>query len=567
MRRRAAVAVTVAAVLCSCQTVQKVDDTYAKRQQEADKLMAEKPPAAPAGSVIHSPKPILGVLEAPAIHGDPLPKRCDQPLTLRVASPLTLAELAARLRQEGIPIQTDPRIDYDPDDKQGGTGGAAASAAPVPQVETAAFEGFPFNGRLAVGATATPFRNTMAANFSGTCDDILDAIASRFDLTWRVRGGVVSFDKYETRTFPINASATTTKMTSSITSGGNASAGGGSSGTSGGVQSSLGGSQGGGGSTQSASADSSIDIWADIDNGLKSLMPKGGHYSISKAAGSVTVMATPRAMNDIAAYIGQINAVLSATVSVEVSALYITVSDADNYGLDLNALYQAGTKGGLTGSLQGLLPTLSTTPGTGSLAILSPPAGVSANNFSTHFAGSQIFLSAVSSAGRTADFRTATVTGRNGVAMPVTLTTNQDIVRSIQLATGLQTGTTAETATTSTINYGFTLEVLPRIIAPNTVSVFLSFGANDLTNLTTFQVGNAGSLELATIDNRSFNDEIPLVSGQTMVVCGTEQDKVSRQDSGLGEASNWLFGGSRQGTVTRTRLILLVTPTIMAVVK
>jgi type IVB pilus formation R64 PilN family outer membrane protein len=303
---------------------------------------------------------------------------------------------------------------------------------------------------------------------------------------------------------------------------------------------------------------SSTDVWSEIETGLKSLMTKDSKFTISRAAGTITVVAPPRAMSDIAHYIDQMNEVLSATIAVEVSAIYITVNDQDNYGLDLNALYQAG-KQRLT--LNGLAPTITQSPGTGSIAILSPPAG--SNNFATHFAGSQLFLNAVSSSNRLADYRSATVSGRNGIAMPITLTTNQDIVRSLQFAVGLQSGAASTSASTTTINYGFSLEVLPRIISPGVVSVFLSFTANDLTNLQNFAVGSTGTLELATIDTRSLWNESPLRVGQTLVIAGTEQEKINPQKSGLGSANNWLLGGEYRNQVLRTRLILLVTPSIM----
>jgi hypothetical protein len=241
---------------------------------------------------------------------------------------------------------------------------------------------------------------------------------------------------------------------------------------------------------------------------------------------------------------------------VQMSAIYITDDDNDNFSLDVNALYQAGTKGGLSAGTGGLLPTLNQQPGTGSVGVISPPAGT--NNFATHFAGSQIFLNAVKSNNRLADYRTATETGRNGITMPISLTTDQDIVKNISYAVTGTIGTSQTTASSSTINYGFSLEVTPRIISPGVVSVFLNFNETDLTNLVTFQVGTTGQLQLATMDHRNLWNERPIRSGETLVIAGTEQETSTRIDqAGIG-------GGQRQGEVKRTRLILLVTPTIVA---
>lgn len=541
-------------ILAACGTLGESGETMlAARQKQADSLLPRSAERVPPPALIHDSGSVLGVLDA-SDHGDRLPSRCEQVVVLRSAQAMSFDGVMLRLSQIlRVPVQYEPRLDRD-SDVPGPKPGSYAGAAPP---------SFPAGDNPPANSVArshsTPALETGNALFqpdiSGTCTELLDRIAGQFDVDWRMRGGVLSFDRYVMRTFPIRASATTSQFSSTMSSGGNgASASASTSSSAGSAANSVGGA----GGSQSASVSANTDIWSEIENGLKNLIAKAGKYSISRAAGTITIFASPRTMSDVAIYLDQMNKILSTTIAVEVSAIYITVNDTDNYGLDLNALYQAGAQ---KLSLNGLLPTISQAAGTGSIAILSPPAGT--NNFATHFAGSQLFLNAVSSSNRLADYRSATVAGRNGVAMPITLTTNQDIVRSLQFAVGLQSGAASTSASTSTINYGFSLQVLPRVIAPGVVSVFLSFTANDLTNLQDFAVGNAGSLELATIDSRSLWNESPLRVGQTLVIAGTEQEKVNPQRSGIGAANNWLLGGQYKNEIIRTRLILLVTPSIM----
>lgn len=466
-----------------------------------------------------------------------------------------MAQLKELITQEtGIPVEIDPRIYNDPEDK------SSAPSAGQLQPPPGAQPGFPFLGRAPVGAVpAAASAATITPNFHGSCEEVFEQIAASFDLSWRMNGRTLSFDKYVTKTIVFRVSDASTKTQATLSSGGNSANGGGGS-SSGGS-----GSNQGGNTTQTASYEINSDVWAEIESGLKTMLPRGSRYTISRTAGVATITTTPRVAKDIEQWADQMNAILGTTISVEIAAIYITVNDNDNYALDLSALYRAGTQGGVSAGLRGLLPSLSTTGGSGSVAILNPTNG--GNNFNTHFAGSQIFLNAVSTSQRLADYRTATATGRNGVPMPITLTTNQDIVRSLTNAVGLQTGTTSVTAQTSTINYGFSLTALPRVIAPGVVNVFLSFSANDLTNLQNFQIGDTGTVELATIDNRTVWTEMPLKSGQTLVLAGTEQEKVNRTDQGLGDTWNFLLGGQKVGGVVRTRLILLVTPTIIAAPK
>ena len=558
MARTVHLVLVLAVGLSSCQQAHRAEETFGKRTEQVDQVLARKLPTASIAGVIHGEDPQLGTLEHASEHGDPLPPRCSRAVTLQVAEPKTLTQLKDLITQEtGVPVEVDPRIYNDPEDKSSANNGTVSQALP-----SAGPANFPFLGKPPVGAGQTaPANATITPNFHGSCDEVFDQIATSFDLSWRMNGRTLSFDKYVTRTIVFRVSDASTKTEATLSAGGNSvnGSGGGGSANGGG-----GGAQGGS-TSQTASYEIKTDVWADIENGIKAILPRGSRYTISRTAGVATITATPRVTKEVEQWADQMNAILGATVSVQVAAIYIMVNDNDNYALDLAALYQAGTQGGLTGGLSGLMPSLSTTGGSGSVAILAPKAG--GNNFNTHFAGSQIFLNAVSTSQRLADYRTATATGRNGVPMPITLTTNQDIVRSLTNAVGLQTGTTSVTAQTSTINYGFSLTALPRIVAPGVVNIFLSFSANDLTNLENFQVGTTGTVELATIDNRTVWTEMSLRSGQTLVLAGTEQEKVTRTDKGIGDSLNFLLGGERVGGVLKTRLVLLVTPTIMAAPK
>ena len=559
MVRTAYFALACAIGLASCQQVHRADETFDKRTEQVDQIMARKPQAASLAGVIHGADPQLGMLEHASAHGDPLPSRCSRAVTLQVAEAKTLSQLKELITQEtGIPVEVDPRIYNDPDDKPAANNAGQSQAVPATGPAN-----FPFLGKSPIGAASpTPANATITPNFHGSCEEVFDQIATSFDLSWRINGRTLSFDKYVTRTILFRVSDASSKTEATLSAGGNSVNGGGGGG---GSSNGSGSGAQGGNTSQTASYEIKTDVWADIENGIKAILPRGSRYTISRTAGVATITATPRVAKEVEQWADQMNVILGATVSVEVAAIYITVNDNDNYALDLAALYQAGTQGGLSAGLSGLVPSLSTTGGSGSVAILTPKTG--GNNFNTHFAGSQIFLNAVSTNQRLADYRTATATGRNGVPMPITLTTNQDIVRSLTNAVGLQTGTTSITAQTSTINYGFSLTALPRIVAPGVVNVFLSFSANDLTNLENFQVGNTGTVELATIDNRTVWTEMPLKSGQTLVLAGTEQEKVNRTDQGLGDSWNFLLGGQKVGGVIKTRLVLLVTPTIMAAPK
>ncbi len=509
------------ALLSGCAVLDKADQLFAQGEADAKALGAR--PASGSG-VITVAKPYLGVAVEESKHGEPLPSRWEAPdaLTLQLPTALTLPQLAARItRETGIPVRSDNRV-------IGGEG-----TTPPPGVDSSGMLGTTSQPMV----TAPPVPGTMAPYFSGPLSRLLDQMAAQFDLAWRYSNGAIVLDRIQTRTFMVRANSVTNKLAANVTS------------TSHGT---------GGSGSQDVGINATLDIWTEIDAQLKAILPPKSNYAVSRTTGSITVTTTPRSMEEVALYLDGLNTMLAANVAVEVTAIHINVDETDDYALSLDALYKSGVTGvGL--ALNGLLPTLAQNVGTGSIAILQPAGGQG----SSHFSGSKVFLNAVSSAGRLADSRTVSVVAQNNTPTPLQLTTSKDIIKSIQFNTLSQTGTSSVSTTPETIEYGYSFQVIPRVLGRGEVGLVITLTVSDLTALEEKSVGDSQVLQLATIDARKFKNEITLTSGQTLVVAGYDQMRSTRNDRGLGSSGFWLFGGGKKGQVQRTRLLLLVTPTIL----
>ena len=272
MFRSAHLALFIVIGLSACQQVHRADETFGKRTEQVDQIFAHRAPAVSQAGVIHGADPLLGTLEHASEHGDPLPSRCSRPITLQVAESRTLMQLKELITQEtGIPVEIDPRVYNDPDDK-------SAVAAPQYQAPPGASPaGFPFLGKTPIGVAAA-HTSTITPNFHGSCDDVFDQIATSFDLSWRMNGRTLSFDKYITRTIIFRVSDASTKTQATLSAGGNnANGGGGSSNSSGGS-----GSQGSN-TSQTASYEINTDVWADIENGIKAILPRGSRICPMKS--------------------------------------------------------------------------------------------------------------------------------------------------------------------------------------------------------------------------------------------------------------------------------------------
>ncbi|MDA8232806.1 MAG: hypothetical protein M0006_15855 [Magnetospirillum sp.] len=554
MSRHTLLATISALALAGCGAITNVADTdfQTVRAQSALLTNLAPPSAIQAARGLHPSTPYLGVMKATEDHGDPLPPMCRN-FTLKKTTSYTLSQLDdAITRGTGIPVDADPAF-FRPDLPTADLPQRAqptSAALPIVTTDSAhtPLTGFPFNGRAPVmssglSATLPAADQPFVANYEGGCSSLFDQMAKHFDATWRYENGRLIFTHIISQMFPIKASVLSSKLHADIAA----------------TASASGSTQAGSTATnQSSTVDSTApDIWKEIDNELGKILSKHA-YSISKATNTVIVRTTPSKMREVRDYLGEINAILSVNVYVQVTAFYVTVTDTDTYGFDLNALWTAGQNGGLQLGLASVLPTLATAAGTGSLAILSPTNGSSA-----HLAGTQVFANALSQTGHLAEVRTGYALCKNGTPTPISMTTDQDIVTQIAFNTVAQAGTASTTATATTINYGFSLQVIPRVVSPTEVDLFYTFNETDLDNLTNYSLGASGSLELATMDKRNLWNDMVLHSGQTLITAGTEQNRLQHDKTGIGDANFWGAGGSSNAKVIRTRLILLVTPTIV----
>lgn len=492
-------------------------ESYVKR------LQAARPAAKDTSPVVFTNVPRYGSTPLRLPKGQMLPPSLENPgIALHSPKPLTLREFAALLTRacmnEGITVHV---------------GDATPSAAGGPALSAG----------KAAAATYRP-------DFEGSLSQLLNAAQNPYDITWSYDPSTKTLylNHFISYTFVINA-LPTESTTSSLVSGASEAAS-----TSGGGSSSSGG---GTGSTQSSSASAKLDVWGDIEKTLSKMVPAPNTYSTSKSVGTIMVKGTPSVVRDVKEYVEGLNKILSQRIAIEVTAILVDVTDGDDYGLNLNAVWKDATTG-LTAGFAGLIPSLVTQTGTGSIGIINAPAGTSLAAVS----GSELFIRAVSTAHRLADYQTGSTVTQNNSPSPIQLTTNQDIVKSIAFSS-VTLGATTATAQSTTIPYGYALQVLPRVVGDNRIAFFASLTESDLSSLVNFAIGTSGSLQLATTDVRAFKNELTVASGETLVISGFEHNRVSHDGQGVGSADFPFLGGTRTAAVKRTRIILMLTLTLM----
>ena len=411
--------------------------------------------------------------------------------------------------------------------------------------------------------------DAVPVKYSGKLSGLLNYLSNRYGLYWRYKDDVITFYTQETRVFTVYALPTETSLQSSMTG-------------------ATMGESGGGNASSSLSVNTDLKVWDSIEEGVKQVVGENGKLSFSRVAGTVTVTASPYIVKKVAAYIANWNEKLSRQVAVTVRILQVTLTNSDNYGLDLGAVFgskniQTSFASPIGGAAGNIAAGIAAAPAAGTLAMtLIKP--------SSKFKNSQAIIQAISTQGKTSLVTSSTVTTLNNKVAPVQISTSKNYLKEITVTTsGSGEDQTKDTDyEVDTLNYGFTMEILPRILDHGRLIVLFNLSITDLVDLEKYSVSSGSSsssssssdsgedsgdsndgesetvdLQLPTMKMRGFVQEIAMRSGQTLVLTGFEDLSESTTTSGIGKAKMGLLGGSAENETTRNILVILMTPEVL----
>jgi type IVB pilus formation R64 PilN family outer membrane protein len=390
---------------------------------------------------------------------------------------------------------------------------------------------------------------------NASLETILNDLAQRFDCDWSYANGAIRIDRLVTRVFAVRADPSVKQITSEVSGATPSPAQSGSSGgngSSGSSNGSSGSGEGSDGSNQQTSTKIDLDVWKEIDTTLAALVPEPGRFVTQRAAGIVTVIAPPSTMRRAAAYFEALNKSLAARIAVEITAIYINADRNDDFGISLNALY-TDAKTGFAYGLADIVPSFNGTVGSANFAISKP---------TSEWNGTTAVIKALATNNRLADVQTGSIVTQNGVPSSLKLTTNTDIIRSIQFSTVAQAGAATTAAQATTIPTGFSLQILPRIVGSSDISLTASVENSAISNETQQSVGQGASIDLLTTTERNFSINVIIGSGEQIASLGYDQYTASRTQSGLGWFNN-PFDGEQKAGLVRTRLLLILRAVIL----
>lgn len=412
-------------------------------------------------------------------------------------------------------------------------------------------------------AEGTVPTETVPFNYTGSLSGLLNYASNRYGVWWRYKSGIITFYTKETRVFNIYALPTETSISNSLSG------------------ASMGDT--GGSSSSSLSSSANLALWDNIEQGLQQVVGDGGQLSFSRVAGTVTVTGSPFVIREAADWIANFNEKLSRQVAISVKVLSVSITNNDNYGLDLTGVFTNSNiqanytspftiAGGTTGAAAGML----------SMTLLKP---------SSKWKDTNAVIQAFSTQGKTSLVTSASVTTLNNKVAPIQITTQQNYVKETNVSTS-GTGRDRSVDTdmeTDTLNYGFMLEILPRILDHGRLIVMFSMNLTDLVSLETFSSDGTSSanryvssdssdetngtastgdqektvVQLPKMQTRGFVQEIAMRSGSTLVLTGFEQVQNTTSTGGIGKAKMGILGGQAYSGQARDVMVILLTPEVL----
>lgn len=379
----------------------------------------------------------------------------------------------------------------------------------------------------------------MLVSYRGPLSGLLDEISSRFGIWWKYEKNEIYFFKYETKTFVVYSLPT--KPTLSVNMGGSA------SGESGDASTSL-------------SSSVSIELWDNMQTAITAMIGEGSKLAMDPSNGTISVTATPIEIQRIAAYVNEQNARLSRQVAISVKVLQVTVSDSDQYGLNLAGAFDDGkTSIGIAGAA-GLSEDV-----TKNLTMAIKPGNWSVS----------AFIQAISKQNNTTLVTSGTVTTLNNKPAPIQVTRKENYISEITKTNSGSSDTSSDydvSTETEEIETGFTLNVLPRVLEHGRMMMMFNLTLSDLIELqkvylTTSEdpsTANSGQyIQNPIIETRGFTQEVAMKSGESLILSGYERVENETSKTGVGSATNSLLGGNATADKTRSILVIILTPVVL----
>lgn len=405
----------------------------------------------------------------------------------------------------------------------------------------------------------------VSMNYSGTVKGALDLLASKTGYVYNVKNKQIYWQALVSKTFDIaffpgstdysmgkgSAAATSTSSAAS------------SSGTGKPVAMDL--SEG-----EYSSLSGKLSVWKDLETAIKSMLSKDGKVVVSESTASVTVRDKATNLQVIEQYIKTLNKNLSHQVLVKVQILEVALSAEYNFGIDWNIINKAfqNTQYKLVDATFGRSLDSSVLTLAGSDKY--PTLGLQSSKTDGNYA----LIKALNQQGKTSVVSEPRVMATNNQVTAIRVVTQEAYVASVEnttQASGTGGGNNvSSTVTPSTITYGVTIYLLPKILNDkvylqvnadlSTRDALTKYTTNPAAANSTTGQANSVTIQLPTVSQKHFNQRSMIRSGDTLVLAGFR--KLNNTANAQQLLRSQALGG-KGAIAENSETIILITPVIM----
>ena len=364
-----------------------------------------------------------------------------------------------------------------------------------------------------------PVGGAMRLDHDGPLPELLDRVAARFDMAWHWDGVTLRFDRFVTRTWrlPVPVQDTDFNTQISMPSGGFT------------------------GTSEQAP-------WDAIIGQATALAPPPARIAADRGLGTLTITAPPSVISAIAPVIAAFDRRFSTRIGIDMALLLVDAEASDDYalGLDLRLAY------GNTAIAADLATGALTVTAAAAPAVIPNP-----------LAGTRVNLRALSRDRRVVDSHFFSDVTQPGVVVPFTAGETRAYIRSVTCE-GTGDAGRACTLEPGEVRQGVFVKLLARLIDAGRLHLTVTISRDRILNLDELRERPPpGSIHLPETETRVVHKSVVLAPGETLVLAGYEKETAAREDHGTGRAAFFWLGGGRAGAVTRTRLIVLIRPTLL----
>lgn len=414
------------------------------------------------------------------------------------------------------------------------------------------------NGGSQQEKEATPIRVSDFVIRDLTLQESLDFLASKANISWKWTGEEIEFYRYETEIYTVNLLPGKTKMNSSVNLSSESESTSSASSSSNNRQGAASatnnsGTEQAGKSNSSAqqgvSRESEMKSWDDVQNYLVPLMSSAGKLAIMESTGVVTVTDTPDVQRKIKKAIDGLNNILSKQIMLKVDIYSVTVSDSDDYGLDLNLAFTGSNRWGF------------------SFNSVSGSGGTSTGTLD--FTGSDRWkagavLKALSTVGQASIVNQFNVATLNGQPTPIGNNRKIPYISGIEVALDVN-GNPMQSIETAAVFQGISMNITPKVLPNGKILIEYAMNMSDLLGFEKLSTGDSASSQSLSLPNTTLNNILQrasVKSGQSMVLSGFKQRINSSTRRGSPAPNVPVLGGGVQAETKEQYLVVVVTPTL-----